>query len=94
VKRLDVQQLLAKNKFVVDDEEHHIIVNKEICAGCQAKPCVYACPAGLYALKDGVISFDDAGCLECGTCRVVCPHPGAIKWNYPRGTFGVIYRYG
>ncbi|MDH7479765.1 MAG: ferredoxin family protein, partial [Syntrophomonadaceae bacterium] len=45
-------------------------------------------------LKDGEISFDCAGCLECGTCRVVCPRPGAIEWNYPRGGFGIVYRYG
>jgi ferredoxin like protein len=91
---MDLPKLLAGNKFMVDDEEHHIIVHKEICAQCLDKPCVYACPAGLYNLKDGEISFDDAGCLECGTCRVVCPHVGAIDWHYPRGTFGVIYRYG
>lgn len=109
MKRLGLQELLAKNKFQVDDEERHITLNKEICTQCQNKPCIYACPAGLYTLrtdkgtvppadasnrKDGEISFDDAGCLECGTCRVICPKPGAIKWNYPRGTFGIIYRYG
>ena len=94
MKRLNLQQLLAGNKFLVDDEEHHINLNKEYCAQCQAKPCVFACPAGLYTLKDGEISFDDAGCLECGTCRLICPSPGAIDWKYPRGSFGIIYRYG
>ena len=110
MKRLNLQQLLAVNKFLVDDEEHHITLHPEICAACSAKPCIFACPAGLYTLKgkqgkqgdvlfvsdlkDAEISFDDAGCLECGTCRVVCPHPGAIEWHYPRGSFGIIYRYG
>ncbi len=107
MKRLNLQELLAGNKFLVDDEEHHITLNKEICAACTSKPCIFACPAGLYTLKgeqgdgslasqlrDEEISFDDAGCLECGTCRLVCPHPGAIDWQYPRGTFGIIYRYG
>lgn len=94
MKRMELQQLLAGNKFLVDDEEHHIKLNKEICAGCQTQPCIYACPAGLYTRKGEEISFDDAGCLECGTCRIICPHPGAIDWQYPRGSFGVIYRYG
>ncbi len=107
MKRLNLQQLLAGNKFLVDDEEHHITLHPEICASCPTKPCIFACPAGLYTLKgkhgdvisaselkDSEISFDDAGCLECGTCRVVCPRPGAIDWQYPRGSFGIIYRYG
>ncbi|MGI6486775.1 MAG: ferredoxin family protein [Syntrophothermaceae bacterium] len=92
MKRLTVEEMLAFNKYVVDDEANHITLNREICAACQNKACVYVCPAGLYTLKDGEINFDDAGCLECGTCRVICPQ--AISWQYPRGSFGVIYRYG
>ncbi|WP_243678951.1 4Fe-4S dicluster domain-containing protein [Vulcanisaeta distributa] len=33
------------------------------------------------------------GCLECGTCRVVCPENN-IEWNYPKSGFGVQYRFG
>ena len=95
MKRLSIEQLLGLDKFVVDDDEAHISVNKGICASCRPKPCTWACPAGLYTLKDGEISFDYAGCLECGTCRVVCPQAGAaITWKYPRGSFGVSFRYG
>jgi len=95
VKRLSIEQLLGMNKFVVDDEEAHIKVNREVCASCPDKPCTWACPAGLYSVKDGALSFDYAGCLECGTCRVACPNAGsAIDWNYPRGGFGVHFRYG
>ncbi|MDD2586247.1 MAG: 4Fe-4S dicluster domain-containing protein [Syntrophomonadaceae bacterium] len=94
MKKMNMQQLLACDKFEVDDEEHHIVLNKEVCRSCQAKPCIYACPAGLYTLKDGEINFDDAGCLECGTCRLICPQEGALSWHYPRGNFGVVYRYG
>lgn len=92
--RLSIERLLSFDKFVVDDEEKHIILHREVCAQCSTRPCISACPAGLYTLKDGEISFDYAGCLECGTCRVVCPQSGAIEWNYPRGGFGIIYRYG
>nr|WP_258359885.1 ferredoxin family protein [Moorella sulfitireducens] len=86
--------MLGINKFAVDDEEAHIVLKKELCALCQAKPCTRACPAALYTLKEGDISFDYAGCLECGTCRVICPQKGAINWQYPRGGFGIIFRYG
>jgi len=95
LKRLSAEQLLGLDKFLVDDDEGHIRLNKEHCRECAAKPCTIACPAGLYTIRDGEISFDYAGCLECGTCRVVCPKSGvAIIWNYPRGGFGVQFRYG
>ncbi len=95
MKRLSIEQLLGLNKFVVDDDEAHIVVKKEICSSCRPKPCTVACPAGLYSVKDGELSFDYAGCLECGTCRVVCPRASeAIEWKYPRGGFGVSFRYG
>jgi phytoene dehydrogenase-like protein len=28
-----------------------------------------------------------------GSCHVACPL-GALQWSYPRGGFGVQYRYG
>ena len=95
MKRLTIEQLLGVDKFAVDDEHAHIKVNKEICSACNPKPCTFACPASLFCIKNGELSFDYAGCLECGTCRVVCPNAGiAIDWQYPRGGFGVHYRYG
>jgi ferredoxin like protein len=95
VKTMSIEQLLGLDKFLVDDEHAHITVNKEICKTCPGKPCTYACPAGLYTVKEGDISFDYAGCLECGTCRVACPNAGkVITWGYPRGGFGIQFRYG
>ena len=90
MKRLTIEQLLGIDKFVVDDEFAHIKVNKEICSRCQPKPCTFACPASLFSIKNGELSFDYAGCLECGTCRVVCPQraggdPMAIPSRRIRG---------
>lgn len=95
VKKIEVSELLSLNKFNIDEEVPHIELDKVICTGCPDKPCLHVCPAGLYKLdKDGTLSFDYAGCLECGTCRVMCKNHGMIKWVYPRGTFGINYRYG
>ena len=56
---------------------------------------VKACPAGLYKKQDdGSVRFDYAGCLECGTCRILGLDTVLEKWDYPRGTFGVEFRYG
>lgn len=88
------EQVLGYNSFEVDEEEAHIVLNKEICASCQDKPCVKVCPAGLYTIKNGEVNFDYAGCLECGTCRLVCTKKGIQSWQYPRGTFGIAFRCG
>jgi len=88
-----VDQRLSLTKFNVD-KEPHIKVNTEICRRCKVKPCVKACPAGLYTIgDDGELHYNYEGCLECGTCRVICPL-GAIEWSFPRGGFGVWYKYG
>ncbi len=95
IKNMDAAELLSVDKFNVDEEQAHILLDKVICSKCQEKPCLFVCPAVLYRLdKNGEISFDYAGCLECGTCRIMCKNQGIIKWEYPRGTFGVSYRFG
>lgn len=95
VKRMEAAELLSLNKFDVDEDEAHIKLDQSICAKCSDKPCLVVCPAVLYKLeKNGNIMFDYAGCLECGTCRVMCKDKGIVKWVYPRGTYGVSFRYG
>jgi len=94
IKKQSPEELLSLDKFNIDEGEPHIVLDKTICAPCVDKPCLVVCPAVLYTMKGDEISFDYAGCLECGTCRVMCKNKGIIKWQYPRGTFGVIFRYG
>lgn len=95
IKMMSAPELLGLNKFNVDEEEAHIVLDKEICDRCVEKPCLVVCPAVLYTLdQNNRVSFDYAGCLECGTCRVMCRNKGIRQWQFPRGTFGVIYRRG
>ena len=92
---LTAPELLGRDQFVVDEDGPHIVIDPAICATCADTPCVAVCPAKLYRRgPDGAMSFDHAGCLECGTCRVVCATGGIVRWTYPRGTFGVSYRQG
>ena len=88
-----IEDKLSKIRFTVDAAAH-IRVDGQICEKCADKPCLYACPVQNYRLKeDGCIEFLWQGCLECGACRIVCPY-GAIEWNFPRGGYGVCFRYG
>ena len=94
IRSMSTEELLGLDKFEVDEEEAHIVIDKALCAKCTDKVCLLVCPAVLYTLKDDEIHFDYAGCLECGTCRVMCKNKGITKWEYPRGSFGVSFRYG
>lgn len=75
------------------DPEAHIVVQGELCRTCDSRPCVVACPARLFVWEDEQMTFNYEGCLECGSCRVVCPHE-ALQWRYPRGGYGVRFRWG
>lgn len=86
---------LAINKFEVDEENAHIVLKAEGIDLDEYRKLMVACPAGIYKLDaKGNIHFDYAGCLECGTCRILCGSTIIEKWEFPRGTFGVEYRWG
>lgn len=94
---LTIEERLGATKFVVDEDEAHIVLDPGACERDPVKPCLVACPARCFQLKDGKVSFDYVGCLECGTCLTVCHSKeigGGISWSYPRGGFGLQYRYG
>ncbi|WP_028780096.1 4Fe-4S dicluster domain-containing protein [Shewanella sp. 38A_GOM-205m] len=91
---VNVDVKLGVNKFYVDEGHPHIelVENPDIN---EFRKLVNACPAGLYKIQDdGSLKFDSAGCLECGTCKMLCGESIIKKWEYPRGTFGIEYRYG
>ena len=95
MKPLSVPERLAKNRFELDEEESHIEVDQAVvkATGC-AKDIVRCCSAHVYTEEaDGSLSVEYAACLECGTCLAVAA-PGALKWHYPRGGFGIQYREG
>ena len=92
---MNIEAKLGLDAFKLD-EESHIRINQEICAReCEEKHCLFLCPGHLYSInkETGDVSVEFEGCLECGTCRIVCRY-GALEWAYPRGGFGVQYRFG
>ncbi|MFP3143724.1 MAG: ferredoxin family protein [Caldisphaera sp.] len=90
-KPMKLEDILQSDIWNVD-EDPHIIVDYNKCGSCKTKPCVYLCPAGCYVLSENGIIFSYLGCVECGTCRVICPME-AITWNYPKSGKGIFYRF-
>ncbi len=63
------------------------------CLKCENKNCLKMCPGKVYEESDSGIVVRDYRCLECGFCRYFCEYDN-IKWSYPPGGKGVIYKYG
>jgi ferredoxin like protein len=83
---------MATVQFRIDDKPH-IVVDGAACEGCSTRACITACPANLFVpTSDGGIVFNYEQCFECGTCYLVCNVEGAIRWSYPEGGFGVVFR--
>ncbi|MGC9346710.1 MAG: ferredoxin family protein, partial [Anaerolineae bacterium] len=82
-------------KYFIDEDEAHLwIEDHDVCGRCEYKPCLYFCPASVYNLgNDGRIQVAYQSCVECGSCRVGCPYKN-IGWKWPRGGFGVAYKFG
>lgn len=92
---MKVEEKLTLDAFK-NDTESHITIRHDVCrTKCTKKYCLFICPAHLYSYNEETdeIVVEFAGCLECGTCKIACLE-GAITWLYPRGEFGVQYRFG
>ncbi|OGS49376.1 MAG: hypothetical protein A3K68_02515 [Euryarchaeota archaeon RBG_16_68_13] len=94
-KLLSVDDRVGLDTFEFD-EEPFITVDTEVCRTCDTKPCLYVCPAKVYRLEKDELVYNVEGCIEMGACGVVCKHigKGAIRWDYPRGSYGVEFRFG
>lgn len=89
---MKIDEKLALNLFHVDSTPH-LKINQEVCSRCPHKRCTYVCPVENFTLEGDTVVLSWEGCLECGTCHIVCDQ-GELTWDYPRGGFGICYRLG
>jgi ferredoxin like protein len=89
-----IEDKLFLDRFKVDEESHLVITDGEICkTKCTGQPCLSMCPANVYRLEGDRILITHEGCLECGSCRIACPHLN-IAWRFPKGGFGISHKFG
>jgi ferredoxin like protein len=90
-----VEDKLYWDRFVVDAGRPHIRVRPHDVPSPALRAMTSLCPAGCYSETDeGKVEISSDGCLECGTCRIVTDGTGEVEWNYPRGGFGILYKFG
>jgi ferredoxin like protein len=94
-KLLNRDDKLALDLIRVNEADPHLrIEDQAICLQCKEKPCTVTCPVDNYRVEaDGRTTIYWDSCIECGTCRIICPYQN-VSWKYPAGGFGVSYRYG
>jgi ferredoxin like protein len=90
-----VEEKLYQNRYLVDEGKPHVHVKDPTKVTENLKSLVSCCPAGCWGMQeDGTIVSTLDGCLECGTCRILCAETDDLEWSYPRGGFGVLYKFG
>jgi ferredoxin like protein len=90
---MKIEEKLYLVRYNTDEESHLEIISQEVCEKCADKPCTFMCPAKVYKWNGEMTTVSYEGCLECGACRFSCPYEN-ISWNYPRGGFGVCFKFG
>ncbi len=94
MKKLRIEDKLYLVGYNVDHEYSHLAIkNDDSCKSCEMRQCTYVCPANVYSWdeKERKISINYDACVECGTCMISCKY---IDWKFPRGGFGVAYKFG
>jgi ferredoxin like protein len=92
-----VEEKLFQNRYKVDLGRPHVqIKNADVCTNeCQTRQCTSCCPAGCYTIEgDGRVVLISDGCMECGTCRIICDEHHNVAWEYPRGGYGILFKFG
>ena len=91
----NLEQKLFQNRYLVDAGRPHIKVRAHDKPSKALLSLTRVCPAGCYSqTENGQVEISVDGCLECGTCRVLCGPTGEVEWEYPRGGFGVMFKFG
>jgi ferredoxin like protein len=94
---VNVEEKLFQNRYKVDHGRPHIsIIDPAICTSeCKSQQCTKICPAACYKAEgNGNVTLISDGCLECGTCRIICTEFRNVDWEYPRGGYGILFKFG
>jgi ferredoxin like protein len=80
-KLLSRDEKLALDIIRANEADPHLkIIDQEVCVACTTKPCTVTCPVQNYhAEANGHTTIYWESCIECGTCRIICPSTN-IAW--------------
>ncbi|MGC9009331.1 MAG: ferredoxin family protein [Sulfolobales archaeon] len=88
IKRLRIEELIKRNTWDIDKEPHIIILDDK---KLPIKALTKLCPMRCYVVEENRVVFHYEECVECGLCRILSDST-VLKWEYPRGGKGIIFR--
>lgn len=59
------------------------IVVTDLCRNCMAHPCVLSCPVNAISIAGDRARVDDAKCIKCMRCTLVCPYEAITRRGRP-----------
>jgi ferredoxin like protein len=91
-KTIEEKQYLIRYKAA--KQSHLTILDHQEClTKCDDKICTIFCPGEVYKWEGDAsrmfVGYE--ACHECGSCRIGCPNDN-IKWEYPKGGHGIVFR--
>ena len=90
-----LEEKLYQNRYLVDEGRPHVCLSDPALVSSTLQQLATVCPAGCWTVADdGTMQATLDGCLECGTCRLLAEPEGTMAWRYPRGGFGIAYKFG
>ena len=90
-----IEEKLFQNRYQVDSGRPHVKIREHDKPSETLMKLTNICPAGCYTVDDkGRVEVVPDGCMECGTCRILTAESGELEWNYPRGGYGVLFKFG
>lgn len=91
-----LEDKLFLDRYKVDSTPHLSIRDPALCLKCARKQCTLVCPSGVYRwdenLRKIVVGWEN--CMEIGACTVACNEFDNILMTYPKGGYGISYRFG
>ena len=90
-----IEEKLFQNRYNVDSGRPHVRVKPHETPPKVLLTLTSVCPAGCYHLDEkGCVEVVPDGCMECGTCRILAAGSGDLEWDYPRGGYGISFKFG
>lgn len=95
MKKMSLEDKLFLSHYKHHKVAHIRIIDETVCNDkCQTKICTVVCPVKSYEKNsNGNIMFNYENCMECGSCRIICPENN-LEWSYPVFGCGVSFRQG
>ncbi len=93
---MKLEDKLFLDRYKVDSEPHLKVKIPDVCVECERKQCTWVCPAAVYKWdeesKKIIVGWEN--CMEMGACVVACDEFNNIEMHYPKGGYGISYKFG